>query len=230
MLKRSRVSGSMDVNRLSEAVARPGIDPRTWVTLATVKKFVMTSTGPYADVEILSDMTIDDFDNPVAHVETARVAPMYAGDGYGFYAPLQVNDEVVVGYPDGNPDHGLVVIGRCWSKADPPPSLGKDNPQDVCLQVLEDTNLRIQVFGSGNVVLGSEDGKVLLGEESASRGVARADDNLTASAALKTWASQVESGIAGAGGTPPVPTFASAVGSAGQLGTINSASDKVKST
>lgn len=51
--------------------------------------------------------------------------------------------------------------------------------------------------------------------------VSRVGDNLSASAALKTWASQVETGITGGGGTAPSPTFASAVGNAGELGAIN---------
>lgn len=208
---------------------RPGIDPRTWITLATVVAYHLDDEhGPFVDISILTDMTVDDNGAPVDHVETARITPMYAGSGFGFYAPIEVGDEVVVGYPNGNPDHGLVVIGRCWSEIDPPPSLAVDNPVDICLQVKKDVNLRIQVFGSGNVVLGSEDGKVLLGEESATRGVARIDDTAKASELMATWMGQVEgvaNGIAPGAVAPLSTVFASNPG----IAVINSASDKVKS-
>ena len=178
MLKKSRVTGAMDVNRLAAAVSRPGIDPRQWCTVGVVKAFHYDEEhGPYVDVSILADATTDSDGEMVEHVETARVGSFYAGPGYGFYAPLDVEDEVFVGYPDGNPNNGLVVIGKLWSNADLPPATAKDNQGDVCLHIKKDVTLRIQTFGSGNVVVGAENGKVLLGDETGTQPVHRKGDH-----------------------------------------------------
>lgn len=235
----------MDVGRLANALSRPGIDPRTWVTLATVTAFHLDANdGPYVDVSILTDMMIDNDGNPVPHIETARVGSFYAGNGFGFYAPLAVDDEVVVGYPNGDPDHGLVVMARVWSNPDPPPTLANDHPADLCLQVQKDVTLRIQVFGAGNVVLGSENGKVLLGEEGADRGVARGPAQLGNGDAVGIVTVPNPAGVpptiavagvltfVGTGSllfTPTDPTVPPVSGAIPLAGEIRTASDKVKS-
>ena len=143
------------------------MDTRCWFCEAIVTAFKLDPDhGPFADIIIL----------PSEQAETVRVGPFYAGPGFGFYAPLDVDDHVVVSFPDGDPDRGGVIVGRLWSQSDKPPSLANDNDADVCLQVKKDTNLRIQVFGSGNVVIGAEDGKVLLGDETGTKPVARKED------------------------------------------------------
>jgi hypothetical protein len=173
---------------------------------------------------------------PSEQAETVRVGPFYAGPGFGFYAPLDVDDHVVVSFPDGDPDRGGVIVGRLWSQSDKPPKLATDNDADVCLQVKKDTNLRIQVFGSGNVVIGAEDGKVLLGDETGTKPVARKDDKLTASSPMAAWAGVVEGAInALAPGTfLPANSFAGALpanpGGNNNFGSITEGSDKVESS
>lgn len=181
MLTRSRVTSSMDVQRFGQALARPGMDTRCWICTAAIQKFVLDDDhGPFADVVILSSSSSTMGEDGVAagDVVTVRVGSVYAGPGFGFYAPLAKDDEVIVAFPEGNPDHGGWIVGRAWSKSDPPPDLAKDNNADVCLRVEKDKNLRIQVFGSGNVVLGAENGKVLLGDESGTKPNARKEDKV----------------------------------------------------
>lgn len=163
---RRQIGGRPDVGRIAEAVSRPGIDPRIWCSLCAVDKVVIDDDGMFADVHILSTATIDDDGNAIAQKETVRVAPSYAGDGFGLYMPIQEGDEVVVVWPDGNPDHGGILVSRLWSASDPPPGTAKDNANDVLLMAKKDINVRIVTQGGGNVVLKVEDGKVLLGDES----------------------------------------------------------------
>ena len=153
MLK-SRVSGIPDVNRLAMALKRPGIDPRTWECLAYVTKFSIDEEGPLVDVLLMPDRA----------PETARVGTEYAGPGFGLYLPIEVDTEVVVGFPCGDPDEGLVVLRRLWSKSDPPPQLAQDHPDDVLLIAKDGVNIRIVTQGTGsvniisdNVNIGGED-------------------------------------------------------------------------
>jgi hypothetical protein len=60
------------------------------------------------------------------------------------------------------------------------------------------------------------------------KGAARKDDTLTASTAANLWASQMESGLAGVGGTVPIPAWSVAAGVSGGLGDIESCSASVK--
>lgn len=155
---RSRVLSSIDTERLANAVARPGIDPRIWISyavLTTEPKVNLESDGQdvFADVMLM----------PSGTLETARVGAIYAGNGFGLYAPLHKDDEVLVCAPSGDPDQGLVITQRFWSPADPPPDAVKNNPEDVTLVVEAGKNLRLNVQGAGNVILGVDSGKVYLG-------------------------------------------------------------------
>lgn len=155
---RSRVTRGIDVARLSNAVARPGIDPRIWVSYAYLL------SEPYIEtVEGRQDIVADVMLVPSMQEETARVGAIYAGNGFGFYCPLHAEDEVLVLAPSGDPDAGLVITQRLWSPADPPPQEVIDNPEDVTLVVEEGKNLRITVKGDGNVVLAVDTGKIYLG-------------------------------------------------------------------
>lgn len=148
MLKNSRVSGTLDIGRLGQALARPGMDTRTWVSLAIVKAVhVDADEGVFVDVLCV----------PLKHKGTARLGCEYAGNGFGMYAPLEVDDEVLVEAPSGDPDEGLVVTQRLHSPSDPPPSELVDNPTDVLLVVKPGRTVRIVTSGGGKVVLGGAD-------------------------------------------------------------------------
>jgi hypothetical protein len=136
----------IDIQRISMAVERPGIDPRVWCSLAIVTDFhVDPDVGPLADVELIPDET----------PHTARLGTLYSGNGFGFYAPVEVDDEVLVVAPSGHPDNGLVIVARMHSASDPPPAQASSNPSDVLLHVEADNDLRIVVTGDGTVRIGS---------------------------------------------------------------------------
>lgn len=155
---RSRVSTGIDVARLSNAVSRPGIDPRVWVSYAVL------ISEPYIEPQVgQQDVVVDIQLMPTGEEETARVGAIYAGNGFGLYAPLHEGDEVLVCAPSGDPDEGLVVMQRLWSPADPPPQAVYDHPEDVTLVVEAGKNLRLNVQGAGNLILQVDTGKIYLG-------------------------------------------------------------------
>lgn len=163
------ISSTPDTNRMAEALSRPGIDPRTWKSLAIVTVVhVDPGHGHFVDVTLL----------PLGQPGTARVGSQYAGNGFGSYFPIAVDDEVVVGLPDGDPMAGMVVLARLWCAADPPPAEAAANPGDVLLvKAAPGATTRVIVSGGGDVVVEARDGgKVLLGAEAADRGVARQGD------------------------------------------------------
>lgn len=148
MLNRTRVSRTMDVGRLAQAVSRPGIDPRIWSSLAIVTAVnVDPEHGPLVDVQMI----------PTNSLGTARVGAEYAGNGFGVYAPIVVDDEVVVEAPSGDPAEGLVVMRRLWSAADPPPVEAVDYPEDLLIHVQDGKTIRIVVSGGGKVLVGGPD-------------------------------------------------------------------------
>lgn len=235
---RSRVSSTIDTVRLSHAMSRPGIDPRIWVSYAVLlsEPYIETTDGQ-------QDIVVDLQLMPTGEQETARVGAIYAGTGFGFYTPLHKDDEVLVCAPSGDPDEGLVVMQRLWSPADPPPQAVYDHPEDVTLVVQPGKNLRLKALGSGTTYITSESGKVVLGDENASKGVARLDDltaggSLSISAAFAPTPAPVSTLVftytPPGGGVPQVATIVLGVAAATPMsatlnlsGKIDSASDKV---
>lgn len=161
-----RASTQIDFASLSRAIARPGMDPRSWCSLAIVQSVVVDEAeGVFCDVLLM----------PSKRRETARLGAAYAGSGWGLYAPPMVDDEVLVSAPSGDPALGLVITSRLWSPADVPPADAATHPEDVLLTVRPDKSLRIRVQGGGNVVLAVDTGKVFLGSESDTEAVAKGE-------------------------------------------------------
>lgn len=150
---RSKVTRGIDMARFSNAVSRPGIDPRIWVSYA-----VLTSEPYIETVDGRQDVVVDLVLMPSLQEETARVGSIYAGNGFGFYAPMHKDDEVLVVAPSGDPDAGLVVMQRMWSPADPPPPEIKENPEDVTLVIEEGKSLHLMTMGGGTIYLDALDG------------------------------------------------------------------------
>lgn len=149
MLNNSRVSTIIDTNRLGRALARPGMDTRTWVSLAVVTAVVIDpDEGVFADVLLM----------PSNVKTTCRVAQEYAGDGFGLYTPVLVDDEVLVEAPSGDPDNGLILTRRLYSKSDPPPEEAVDNPDDVLMVIRPGKTMRILVDDPGQVEIRSRGG------------------------------------------------------------------------
>lgn len=151
-LKNTRVGRSPDLARMALAFRRPGIDPRTWVSLAVVDDVVLDpEQGLFAQVTLL----------PSEQVETVRVSTTYAGSSWGISFPLYKGDEVLVAAPSGDPDEGMVVVGRLHSPADPPPDQVVANPDDVVLVVKPGQAFR--VFTSAGPALGGDEQHSLSG-------------------------------------------------------------------
>ena len=140
----SRITKGIDVNRVANALSRPGIDPRVWECLAFVTEFNIDEEGPFVDVLLM----------PERIPETARVAAEYAGPGFGFYFPIEVDTEVIVTAPNGDPDEGLIVTKRLWSKSDPPPTDARANPQNIILHAKEGASINLVVSGGATINLG----------------------------------------------------------------------------
>lgn len=167
MLKRSRVSNQLDTYRAGQALARPGMDTRNWLLYAQVTAVKMDAdNGPLVDVTLLPD----------GDPETVKLGACYAGPSFGAYFPVDVDDLVIVAFPSGDYDHGGVIVARVWSPAEVPSDLAKNNPDDISIVVKKDTNMRMRVFGSGNLIIACENGKVLLGDETGTQPVARKTD------------------------------------------------------
>lgn len=162
--------GSIDLRRIAAAVSHPGIDPRSFVSLAIVTKISVEENGVICDVTLM----------PSQLQEAASLSPLYGGSGFGFYTPLEEGQMVVVVAPEGDPNHGLRIVACVWDQGEPPPTEVTDNPLDVALVIKKDRTMRIVVDGAGNLVVEAKGtGQVLLGSEDATQGVARNGDSVS---------------------------------------------------
>jgi hypothetical protein len=148
MLNRTRVSGAMDTGRLGNAVSRPGIDPRMWVSnaIALGDSVVDPQHGVFVDVIL----------HPSEQQLTALVTAIYAGNGWGIYAKVHKDDPIQVSIPSGHQAEGASVIQRGWNAADLPPKEAIDNPDDLVIVVEPGKNFRLAVSGGGQILLGGE--------------------------------------------------------------------------
>jgi hypothetical protein len=170
MLKHSRVSRAIDVNRLAQAVSRPGIDPRTWYSIAyAVDESVISKKGQFVDVLLSPSLT------PV----TCYVPADYAGNGFGSYRKVHKDDELLIGIPDGDSNNGGVVEERMWSEIDPPPAEAIANPDDIIDRIEDAKHYRLITAKGGKTYLKSDDKvifdspKVQLGGEDPSDAIIR---------------------------------------------------------
>lgn len=202
MLKHTRVTGIPDVQRMGAATARPGNDPRTWFSFATVEAVGVDKEGVFVDVIL----------QPTGDFLTCRLGTPYSGPNFGFHIPISIDEEVVVGLPSGDPLHGGVIIGRLQSASDPLPQEAIDHKDDFVLVVQDKKSVRLAVNGDG--------AKIFLGAVDATRGVARKNDTISVS--LSDLQACLDLRYQQLGGTPPPLTLP-------VNGTISSASDTVVS-
>jgi len=142
----------VDQGRLRALVSGPGVDTRYNLVLAVVDSVTVDpAEGVFCDISFL----------PHEQPETAFLGVPYAGDGFGFYFPVEVDDIVLVGVPNGDPGLGPVIISRMWSAADKPFSelqgtADTDNPgqyepsSDVVLKTKAGVNCKTIVSGGGD--------------------------------------------------------------------------------
>ncbi len=170
MLSHTRVSTSPDIARMAAALSRPGIDPRTWCSLAVVDAVSFEAEHGY-----LVDVMLIGSDGAGA-IYPARVAAAYAGPGFGFFLPLEVDDEVVVVFSGGDPAAGLLIVGRTHDAGTPPPAEVADHQTDLLLLAKEGATVRIATQGGGNVIIEPRgSGEVHLGAEDAEHRVIQGD-------------------------------------------------------
>lgn len=211
MLTLTRQGRAPDMNRISNAVSRPGIDPRIWAAKAVVLAVVVDpEAGYFADIMIVPD------EIPA----TAAIAPGYAGNGFGFFLPVEVDDMVIVVAPNGDPDAGLVIVARNWDRADPPPADVAEHPTDLLLQAKEGKTIRLVTTGAGHVVIDARgSGEVRLGGEEDLKRAAREGDTIKISGAnLTALQTKLDARYSLGGGAPLTAIH----------GVIDSGSDKVK--
>ena len=178
-----RASSQIDFASMGRALARPGMDPRSWCSLAIVQSVVVDEAeGVFCDVLLM----------PSKRRETARLGAAYAGSGWGLYAPPMVDDEVLVSAPSGDPALGLVITSRLWSPADVPPADAATHPEDVLLTVRPNKSLRLVVSGGGKVILGGAEASqpVALG------GVVSAAGNELDPTTMAGWMAAVSTALA----------------------------------
>ena len=212
MLRRSRVARTPDISRIGEALARPGMDTRTWNSLG----YAMADSVPSADGHFV-EVTLA----PSGLVVTARVASPYSGIGFGFYAKIYEDDELEIEVPAGDPMHGCVVTGRTFDVATPLPQEAINNPEDIVFVAKTDKMLRWITHGQGKSYLNSDtkvvltSPKVNLGAEDPNQHAVNGDLYRTAQAQLD---SQLQAQLAVAvGGETAAVTAATAMAAAGGL-------------
>lgn len=142
-----RARPSIDLGRLSAAAQRPGIDPRVWITLALVKEVGFDAEqGIFVDVQL----------QPSGELETCFLGAAYAGAEFGMYAPVQVDDMVLVAVPSGDPNHGPVIISRMWDAGDKPHAdmngTGGAASDNMVLRLKSGAKLLIRTSGDGGEV------------------------------------------------------------------------------
>jgi hypothetical protein len=213
----------LDTGRLRNLVSGPGVDTRYNLVLAVVDKVIVDpQEGVFCDISFL----------PQEQPETAFLGVPYAGDGFGFYFPVEEDDIVLVGVPDGDPGAGPVIVSRMWSAADKPFAelqgvADTDNPgqykpsSDVVLKTKSGVNCKTLVSGGGNAEIsaaGSGIVKLQDGSQSFVRGDefdARLDTFVTAvqslTSAISTLATAVQTYGTATAGTDPAHLAASTV-------------------
>lgn len=146
-LRGTRIGSIPDIGRLAQALARPGIDTRTWISLGYACDESVTDKdhGEFVDVCLL----------PSNRTVTCRISQPYAGAGFGKRdGQIHKDDEVVVVFPDGDPAAGGVVVCRFNSASDlPPAEWSEDGKQgDLFLNIEKDKSLNLRLTGENGKV------------------------------------------------------------------------------
>jgi len=104
-----RGHGRVDVERIAEAVSRPGIDPRAWITLARTEAGADARRYDPDNGWIVDAIAY----GSAVHGNTlpCRVASAWPGlAGYGEFRPPADDEEIVVVLPGGDPDEDPIAL------------------------------------------------------------------------------------------------------------------------
>lgn len=121
-----RKARPIDARSLGEALSYPGIDPRTWISYATVDGDPVDHDD---ELGYLIPITLQ----PSQVQQTAVVGQQIAGDGEGEHWPFVEGDTVLVAIPHGMERGGPVIFCRLSNARAKPPKIvagqlaGKNN-------------------------------------------------------------------------------------------------------
>lgn len=99
-----------DVERIGEAISRPGIDPRTWVATARVDN---DPDAFYFDEDVgwIIDATVNGGSIHGSLVACRQGSTWPGVSGYGSYLPPDKDEELLVVFPGGDPEEDPIVLG-----------------------------------------------------------------------------------------------------------------------
>lgn len=109
--RRRRLARPVDTAQFSEAVSRPGVDPRQWISYG-----IVSTQAEDADVVVFDEdegcPLVQVILQPTQVAVRCRVGATIAGNGEGEWFPFVKGDEVLVAIPEGYEDAGCVIISR----------------------------------------------------------------------------------------------------------------------
>ena len=108
--------GDLDLNVLAAAIARPGMDPRVWVSYG----LVAPDNEDHKSVEFDAGWgpTVWVVLQPHDQLVACRVAASVAGNGEAEWVPFTSGDEVLVLIPEGDTRSVSVIVGRLNNEQD----------------------------------------------------------------------------------------------------------------
>jgi uncharacterized protein involved in type VI secretion and phage assembly len=109
----------------------------------------------------------------------ARAASFMAGKERGAYFPFEIDDEVVVGFIEGNLDLP-VILGALWSDEDPPPTNVDTSDSNNIRSVVSRAKHELtfdDTSGSASVLLKSNGGMELKFDDAAKKLTLKIDDS-----------------------------------------------------
>lgn len=142
-----RPNPPLDTGAMGRAF-RGEIDTRVWAAYGNVVEDPVTDDYGYrVDVEVFTD---------AIQVVTARVWTPYAGPGFGLFARIYKDDEVLVVFPGGDINEAVVMPGF-WSASARQPTLANGTPDEDDAAIAPDdwllilkpgTKMRIEASGA----------------------------------------------------------------------------------
>lgn len=117
MTTRSRIRRTLDLGRLRDAIAAPGADPRSWIAVARVDTepdAVRWETG----VGWIADVTISSGELAQEGFIPCRIPSNVGGTGELSSKPIAQGAEVLIGFPDGDPNVSPMILGYLYNGFD----------------------------------------------------------------------------------------------------------------
>lgn len=139
--------GAVDVQRLAQALAGPGIDTRTWVGVGTVGardpqgEFVIDPESVFASqLGAVVDVRLE----PSGRMITAKWNGLSVGRYGSILFPIRAGDDALIAFPSGDPNDGsATIIALLGDRTALTPSDWNND------RVLFDLNVDLEIRGPG---------------------------------------------------------------------------------